>query len=95
MILCSPCSLGRRQGEVGVVGVRVVGVVVVIFGIGVVLVLLLQVLLLGAPRWTIVRRPLVVGGDVPSEDWWAGKSSTLDDGLLGNLMGLSDIFFVD
>jgi hypothetical protein len=30
-----------------------------------------------------------------SEEWWASKSSSLDDGLLGNLMGLSDIFFVD
>jgi hypothetical protein len=29
------------------------------------------------------------------EDWWAGKSSTLDDELLGNLVGLSDIFFID
>jgi hypothetical protein len=29
------------------------------------------------------------------KDWWAGKSSLLDDGLLENLMGLSDIFFVD
>jgi hypothetical protein len=30
-----------------------------------------------------------------SEEWWAGKSSLLDDGQLGNLMGLSEIFFVD
>jgi len=54
--------LGRRRREVRV-GVEVVGVVVV-FGVGVVLVLLLRVLLLGAPRRTIVRRPPVIRGDI-------------------------------
>ena len=54
--------LGRRRREVRV-GVEVVGVVVV-FGVGVVLVLLLRVLLLGAPRRTMIRRHLVGGGDV-------------------------------
>jgi hypothetical protein len=29
------------------------------------------------------------------EAWWVGESSLLDDWLLGNLMGLSNIFFVD
>ena len=66
------CSLGRRRGEVEVgvrVGVEVIGVIVVVFGIRVgiilvLLVLLLRVLLLGAPRRTIIRGPLVIGGDV-------------------------------
>ena len=69
MILsCSPRSFGRRRGDVGfrdgVTGV-VVRVIVVVFGIGVsvLLVLLLQVLLLGDPRRTIIRHP-IVGGDV-------------------------------
>jgi hypothetical protein len=30
-----------------------------------------------------------------SEEWWVGKSSSLDDELLENFMGLSDIFFAD
>jgi hypothetical protein len=30
-----------------------------------------------------------------SEEWWESNSFLLDDGLLENLMGLSDIFFVD
>jgi hypothetical protein len=68
MILSLPRSLGWRRGEVkvgvGVVKVGVVGVIVVVFGVGVVLVLLLRVLLLEAPQRTIIKRPLVVGGDV-------------------------------
>jgi hypothetical protein len=57
-------------------------------------VLLLWVLLLGAPRRIIIRIKL---SQVmfSSEEWWEGNSSSLDDGLLRNLMGLSDIFFVD
>jgi hypothetical protein len=30
-----------------------------------------------------------------SEEWWDSNSSLLDDGPLGNLMGLFDIFFAD
>jgi hypothetical protein len=30
-----------------------------------------------------------------SEEWWEGNLSSLDNGLLGNLMGLLNIFFVD
>ena len=59
--LLNPRSLGRRRGKVGV---RVVGVVIVFdVDIGIVLVLLLWVLLLGAPRRTIIRHP-IIGGDV-------------------------------
>jgi hypothetical protein len=73
---CSPRSLGRRRGEVGVIRV-----IIIAFGVGVVLVLvllvlLLQVLLLRAPQRTIVRRPPVVGGDV----------------LLGGLVGSQVVF---
>ena len=51
--------------EASEVGVEVIEVIVVVFGVGVVPVLvLLRVLLLGAPRRTIIRRPLVVRGDV-------------------------------
>ena len=69
---CSPRSLGRRQVKVRV-RVRVIGVGVVGIGIGIggvllvlilVLILLLWVLLLRAPWRTIIRRPLVLGGDV-------------------------------
>jgi hypothetical protein len=73
MILCSPCSLGRRRGKVRVrvrVGQVIVGVVVVVFGIGVgvvlvliLLVLVLWVLLPRAPWKTIIRHP-VIRGDV-------------------------------
>jgi hypothetical protein len=53
--------LGRRQGKVRV------RVRVVVFGIGIgvilVLILLLQVLLLEAPRRTIITHP-IIGGDV-------------------------------
>jgi hypothetical protein len=80
-------SLGRRQGEVGV------KVRVIVFGVGIVLVLLLRVLLLGAPWRTIIRHP-IIGGDILLEGVVGSNSPSLDDGLLGNLMGLSDIFFV-
>jgi hypothetical protein len=76
---CLPRSLGRRRGKVGVIGVGVIRVIIVAFGVGVVLVLLvllLQVLLLRAPHRTIVRRPPVVGGDV----------------LLGGLVGWQVVF---
>jgi hypothetical protein len=32
---------------------------------------------------------------ISSEEWWESNSSSLDEGLVGNLMGMSDIFFVD
>jgi len=72
MILCSPCSLGRRRGEVGVrvgIGVIGVGVIVVVFGVGIgvgvilILILVLLQVLLRAPWRTIMRHP-IVGGDV-------------------------------
>jgi hypothetical protein len=70
MILSLPRLLGRRRGEVkvgvGVIRVGVIGVIVIVivFGVGVILVLLLRVLLLEAPQRTIIKRPLVGGGDV-------------------------------
>jgi hypothetical protein len=84
---CSPRSLGRRRVvvEVGVGGVVVGG------GVGAVLllhVLLLWILLLGAKRRAQIRIP-------GSEEWWDTLSSSLDDSLLGKLMGLSDIFIVE
>jgi hypothetical protein len=60
---CSPISLGRRQVEVGV-RVRVIGIGVLLLLLLLIPVLLLQVLLLAAPRRTIIRRPLVIRGDV-------------------------------
>ena len=60
-MICSPRSLGRRRGKVGI---RVVGVGLIVFGVGVVLVLLLRVLLLGDPRRTLIRRHPVIEGDV-------------------------------
>jgi hypothetical protein len=57
-MIISPCSLGRRRVKVGVGGIGVK----VIIGVGVLL--LLRVLLLGAPRRAIIKRPSVVGGDV-------------------------------
>jgi hypothetical protein len=65
----SPLSLRRRRGRVRV---RVVGVIVIIFGVdaGIVLVLLLLLrVLLGAPQRTIIRRPLVIRGDVLHIGW--------------------------
>jgi len=64
-MILSPRSLGRRQGEVGViVGVDVV-LVVFSVSVGVVLVLVVLVLLLrvllGAPQRTIIRDPIVEG----------------------------------
>jgi hypothetical protein len=68
MILSLPRLLGRRRGEVkvgvGVIRVGVIGVIIIVFGVGVILVLLLRVLLLEAPQRTIIKRPLVGGGDV-------------------------------
>ena len=63
---CSPSSLGRRRVKVGVrvVRVEVVVISVVVVLLVLVLVLLLWVLLIRAPRRTIIRRPLVIGGDV-------------------------------
>jgi hypothetical protein len=95
--------LGRRRGKVRVkvrvIGVGVVRVIFIIFSVGVsvilVLVLLLRVLLLGAPRRTIIRRPQVIGGDILLRGLVGWQASSLDDYLLRNLMGLSNIFFAD
>jgi hypothetical protein len=88
MILCSPCSLGRRRGKVKVrvrVSQVVVGVIVVVFGISVgiilvliLLVLVLRVLILGAPRKTIIRHPVIrrdvlLGGVVGRQFILAGR----------------------
>jgi hypothetical protein len=93
--------LGRRRGKVRVkvrvIGVGVVRVIFIIFSVGVsvILVLLLRVLLLGAPRRTIIRRPQVIGGDILLRGLVGWQASSLDDYLLRNLMGLSNIFFAD
>ena len=58
-MILSPRSLGRRQGEVGVI----VGVRVIVSGVSVILIILLWVLLLGAPQRTIIRHP-IIGGDI-------------------------------
>jgi hypothetical protein len=63
---CSPRSLGRRRVKVGVrvrVVVVVIGVGIVLLVVVLVLILLLRVLL-GAPWRTIIKRHLVIGGDV-------------------------------
>ena len=82
----SPRSLGRRRGEVGVVGV-----VVIVFGVGVVLV---RVLLLGAPWRTVIRHP-VIGGDVLLEGVVGRQFVLAGRRTAWKLDGQSDIFFVN
>jgi hypothetical protein len=94
-----PHSLGRRRVKVRVrvrvIGVRViVGVIIVIIGV-IVILLILPILLLRAPWRIIIRRHPVIGGYILLEGLVGWQSSSLDDGLLENLMGLSDIFFAD
>ena len=89
------CSLGRRRVKVRV------GVRVIIVGGGdgggaflVLIIVLLWVLLLRAPWRTIIRH-LVIGGDVLLGGVVGRQFVLIGRWLLGNLMGLSDIFFVN